>query len=147
MIKEFREFILRGNVLDLAIGIILGGAFGTIVNSLVNDILMPPIGMLLGGVDFSNLFIDLSGTGYPSLAAAQAAGAPTINYGLFINALISFLIIALAVFAIVKAYNSAMKRFEKKQEEAAPAGPTAEEKLNATLERLAAALEAQQTNK
>jgi len=147
MVKEFREFILRGNVLDLAIGIILGGAFGTIVNSLVNDILMPPIGMLLGGVDFSNLFIDLSGTGYPSLAAAQAAGAPTINYGLFINALISFLIIALAVFAIVKAYNSAMKRFEKKQEEAAPAGPTAEEKLNATLERLAAALEAQQTNK
>ncbi len=147
MVKEFREFILRGNVLDLAIGIILGGAFGTIVNSLVNDILMPPIGMLLGGVDFSNLFIDLSGTGYPSLAAAQAAGAPTINYGLFFNALISFLIIALAVFAIVKAYNSAMKRFEKKQEEAAPAGPTAEEKLNATLERLAAALEAQQTNK
>lgn len=145
MIKEFREFILRGNVLDLAVGIILGGAFGTIVNSLVNDILMPPIGMLLGGVDFSNLFIDLSGTGYPSLAAAQAAGAPTINYGLFINALISFLIIALAVFAIVKAYNTAMKRFEKKQEEAAPAGPTTEEKLNATLERLAAALEAQQT--
>lgn len=145
MVKEFREFILRGNVLDLAVGIILGGAFGTIVNSLVNDIIMPPIGMLLGGVDFSNLFIDLSGTGYPSLAAAQAAGAPTINYGLFINALISFLIIALAVFAIVKAYNTAMKRFEKKQEEAAPAGPTTEEKLNATLERLAAALEAQQT--
>ncbi len=147
MLKEFRDFIMRGNVLDLAIGIILGGAFGTIVNSLVNDIIMPPIGMLLGGVDFSNLFIDLSGKGFATLAEAQAAGAATINYGLFINALISFLIIALAVFMIVKAYNTALKRFEKKQEEAAPAGPTTEEKLNATLERLAAALEAQETRK
>ncbi len=147
MLKEFRDFIMRGNVLDLAIGIILGGAFGTIVNSLVNDIIMPPIGMLLGGVDFSNLFIDLSGKGFATLAEAQAAGAATINYGLFINALISFLIIALAVFMIVKAYNTALKRFEKKQEEAAPAGPTTEEKLNATLERLAAALEAQEARK
>lgn len=147
MLKEFRDFIMRGNVLDLAIGIILGGAFGTIVNSLVNDIIMPPVGMLLGGVDFSNLFIDLSGKGFATLAEAQAAGAATINYGLFINALISFLIIALAVFMIVKAYNTALKRFEKKQEEAAPAGPTTEEKLNATLERLAAALEAQEARK
>lgn len=143
MIKEFRDFIMRGNVLDLAVGIIIGGAFGTIVNSLVNDILMPPIGLLLGGVDFSNLFINLSSTPYDSLAAAQAAGAPTINYGLFVNNLISFLIIALAVFFVVKAYNTAMKRFEAKKEEPAPAGPTTEEKLNATLERLAAVLEAQ----
>jgi large conductance mechanosensitive channel len=134
---------MRGNVLDLAVGIILGAAFGTVVNSLVNDILMPPIGMLLGGVDFTDLFIDLSGQGFPSLAAAQAAGAPTINYGLFINNIISFVIIALAVFMIVKAYNTALRRFEKKQEEAAPAGPTTEEKLNATLERLADVLEAQ----
>lgn len=144
MIKEFREFIMRGNVLDLAVGIILGGAFGTIVSSLVNDILMPPIGLLLGGVDFSNLFIDLSGQGFASLAQAQAAGAPTINYGLFINAVISFVIIALAVFFVVKAYNTAMRAFEKeKAQEAAPAGPTTEEKLNATLERLADYLEAQ----
>lgn len=134
---------MRGNVLDLAIGIILGGAFGTIVNSLVNDIIMPPIGLLLGGVDFSNLFIDLSGEGFTSLAAAQAAGAPTINYGLFINAVISFLIIALAVFMIVKAYNTAMRSFEKEKAAEPPAGPTTEEKLNATLERLANYLESQ----
>ena len=105
MLQEFKEFIMRGNVLDMAIGIIIGIAFGAIVNSLVNDVLMPPIGLLLGGVDFSNLFINLSGTGYASLAEAKAAGAPVIAYGTFINAVINFLIIALVVFLLVKQVN------------------------------------------
>ncbi|PJF37875.1 MAG: large conductance mechanosensitive channel protein MscL, partial [Phototrophicales bacterium] len=93
MLKEFREFAMRGSVIDLAVGVIIGAAFGKIVSSLVNDILMPPIGLLLGNVDFSNLFIDLSGKGYATLAAAQEAGAPTINYGLFINNIIDFVIV------------------------------------------------------
>ena len=105
MIKEFKEFIARGNVLDLAIGIIIGAAFGRIVSSFVNDILMPPIGLLLGGADFSNLFVNLSGEEYASLAAARAAGAPVIAYGSFINALIDFLIVAFAIFLVVKAFN------------------------------------------
>lgn len=105
MWKEFRDFILRGNVLDLAVAVIIGAAFGKIVDSLVNDVLMPPLGLLLGKVDFSNLFIDLSGKGYPSLAAAQQAGAPTINYGLFINNVINFLIIAAAIFFIIRLFN------------------------------------------
>lgn len=105
MIKEFKEFIMRGNVLDLAIGIIIGAAFGSIVSSFVADILMPPIGLLLGGVDFSNLFWSLDGQEYASLAAAQEVGAPTINYGLFLNNVIDFLIVALAVFFVVKAVN------------------------------------------
>src|SRR5689334_15020806 len=96
MFQEFKTFIARGNVIDLAVGIIMGVAFTTIVNSLVNDIIMPPIGVLLGGVDFSNYFINLSSTHYDSLAAAKAAGAATINYGVFINAIINFLIIAFA---------------------------------------------------
>ncbi len=143
MIKEFQKFILRGNVLDLAVGIIIGAAFTAIVNSLVNDIIMPPIGYLLGGVDFSNLFIVLGGGTYPSLADAQAAGAATINYGLFINAIISFLIVALAVFFLVRSVNSLVDRMSKKEEEApaAPAGPTTEEKLVETLDRLTAVLE------
>lgn len=144
MIKEFQKFIMRGNVLDLAVGIIIGVAFGNIVNSLVNDIIMPPIGLILGGVDFSNFFILLKEgdpTGpYKALADAQAAGAVTINYGIFINLVINFLIVAFAVFMLVKAYNAMNERFQKK-EEAAPAGPTAEEKLTTAIEKLTAVME------
>lgn len=105
MLSEFKKFIARGNVIDLAVGIVIGAAFTSVVNSFVNDILMPPIGLLSGGVDFSNLFLDLSGDGYGSLADAAAAGAPTLNYGLFINSLISFLIVSFAIFLLVQAYN------------------------------------------
>lgn len=105
MLKDFKAFAMRGNVVDLAVGFILGGAFSTIVTSLVNDILMPPIGLALGGVDFSNLFLALDRGEYASLAAAREAGAATINYGLFINALISFIILALALFLLVRAMN------------------------------------------
>ena len=105
MLREFRDFIARGSVVDLAVGIVVGAAFGKIVNSFVEDILMPPLGLLLGKADFASLFIDLSGKGYGSLAAARAAGAPTLNYGLFLNTIISFLIIAWAVFLVVKAAN------------------------------------------
>ena len=105
MMKEFKEFIMRGNVLDLAIGIIIGAAFGKIVTSFVADILMPPIGLALGKVDFANLFINLSGKSYATLAEAKAAGAATINYGIFINAIIDFLIVAFVIFLIVKQAN------------------------------------------
>jgi len=105
MLKEFKEFVMRGNVLDLAIGIIIGVAFGKIVTSFVNDILMPPIGMLLGGVDFTDLFLPLDGQQYASLVVAQEAGAPTINYGLFINNILDFVIVALAIFFVIKAVN------------------------------------------
>lgn len=121
MWKEFKEFALRGNVIDLAVGIIIGAAFGRIVTSLVNDILMPPIGLLLGRVDFSNLFISLGGR-YASLAEAQAAGAPTINYGIFINTVLEFIIVALAVFILVRQVNRLSRR-----PEAAPAEPTTRE--------------------
>lgn len=141
MIKEFREFAMRGNVVDLAVGLILGVAFGAIVASLVDDIIMPPIGMLLGGVDFSNLFIDLSGQGYPSLAAAQEAGAPTINYGLFINTVIHFLIVAFAVFLLVRAINRLSRKQEVEEEAAPDPAVVTQEKLNATLERLTRVLE------
>lgn len=116
MLKEFRDFAMRGNVVDLAIGIIIGAAFTQIVNSLVNDIVMPPIGLLLGGVDFSDIFINLSGTDYPSLAAAKEAGAPVIAIGQFINYVINFLIIAFVIFIVVKQIN----RFNRP----APAAPT-----------------------
>src|SRR6201996_678129 len=105
IIKEFKEFAMRGNVLDMAVGIIIGAAFGKIVTSLVNDMLMPPLGLVLGKVDFSNLFIDLSGKHYDSLADAKTAGAATINYGIFINNIIDFLIVAFAVFLLVKQLN------------------------------------------
>jgi len=105
MIKEFKEFAMRGNVLDMAVGIIVGAAFGQIVTSFVQDILMPPIGRLLGHVDFSNLFVSLTGTQYDTLAAAKAAGAATINYGLFFNTVINFLIVAFAVFLLVRQVN------------------------------------------
>lgn len=112
MFKEFKEFAVRGNVLDLAIGVIIGAAFGKIVTSLVDDVIMPPLGMLLGPVDFSNRFVSLTGKHYDSLAQAKAAGAPTINYGLFFNAVITFLIVAFVVFLIVRAVNR-MRRGEE----------------------------------
>ena len=119
MVKEFKEFVLRGNVLDMAVGIIIGAAFGKIVSSLVSDVLMPPIGLLLGQVNFSNLFINLSNTAYPSLEAAKAAGAPTVNYGLFLNTVIDFAIVAAVIFILVKQVNSL-----KRQPAPAPAVPT-----------------------
>ncbi len=112
MWKEFKDFIARGNVVDLAVGFIIGLAFGKIVSSLVNDIIMPPIGLLLGKVDFNNLFINLSGKPYATLAAAKEAGAATINYGVFINTIIEFLIIAFVVFLLVKQINKLMKPAE-----------------------------------
>jgi large conductance mechanosensitive channel len=105
MLKEFKEFIMRGNVMDMAVGIVIGAAFGKIVTSFVNDILMPPIGRMLGNMDFSNLFINLSGREYATLAEAKKAGAATINYGLFLNSLIDFLIIALVIFLLVRQIN------------------------------------------
>ena len=126
MFKEFKEFAMRGNVVDMAVGIIIGGAFGTIVKSLVNDVIMPPIGLALGGVDFADLFLVLKQGSTPgpymALAEAQAAGAVTINYGLFFNAVISFLIVAFAVFQLVRTMNAL-----KREEEVAPAEPTEKE--------------------
>jgi len=103
--KEFKEFAMRGNVVDLAVGIIIGGAFGKIVTSLVNDIVMPPIGLLIGGVNFKDLFVDLSGKGYESIAAAKEAGAPIIAYGNFINTTLDFLIVALTIFLVIRYIN------------------------------------------
>ncbi len=131
MLKEFKEFAIKGNVVDMAVGIIIGAAFGTIVQSLVNDVIMPPIGLALGNVDFSNLFVVLKEGvppgPYAALADAQTAGAVTINYGLFINTVISFVIVAFAVFILVKNIN----RLKREQEEAPPAPPepSNEEKL------------------
>jgi large conductance mechanosensitive channel len=105
MLKEFKEFAMRGNVVDMAVGIIIGAAFGKIVSSLVNDIVMPPIGLLLGKVDFSNLYINLSGRDYGTLAEAKAAGAATVNYGLFFNTVIDFLIVAFAIFLVIRQVN------------------------------------------
>ena len=124
MLKEFKEFAMRGNVIDMAVGIIIGGAFGTIVKSLVSDVMMPPIGLLIGGVDFSDLFITLKDGAtagpYATLASAQAAGAVTIGYGLFMNAVISFMIVAFAVFLLIKGLS-------KLQKEAPSAEPTTKE--------------------
>ena len=105
MLSEFKQFAMKGNVIDLAVGFVVGAAFGKIVSSFTNDVLMPPIGLLLGKVDFSNLFINLSSKEYPTIAAAKAAGAPTLNYGMFLNTIIDFLIIAFAVFLLVKWVN------------------------------------------
>jgi large conductance mechanosensitive channel len=113
MLKEFREFALRGNVVDLAIGVIIGAAFGKIVSSFVNDILMPPLGLLLGSVDFSNLFLNLSSQHYATLAEAKQAGAPTLNYGVFINTLIDFLIVAFAIFLLIQQINRLTRRSKK----------------------------------
>jgi large conductance mechanosensitive channel len=105
MLKEFKEFAMRGNVLDMAVGIIIGAAFGRIITSLVSDILMPPIGLLLGKVDFASLFLNISGTSYPTLAAAKAAGAATINYGLFISTIIDFIFVAFVIFLMIRQVN------------------------------------------
>jgi large conductance mechanosensitive channel len=134
MLKEFKEFALRGNVLDLAIGVIIGAAFGRIVSSLVNDVIMPPIGLVLGQIDFSNLFIDLSGKPHDSLAAAKQAGAPVIAYGSFVNTVIDFLIVALVVFLVVRQVNKLFKKEEKKAE-AEPA-PSRSEALLAEIRDL-----------
>jgi large conductance mechanosensitive channel len=118
MFKEFREFAMHGNVLDMAVGIIIGIAFGAIVNSLVSDIIMPPIGLLLGRIDFSNLFVSLTGGSYATLTAARDAGAVTINYGLFVNTVINFIIVAFVLFIIVRSMNKLRRQDE------APAEPT-----------------------
>src|ERR1700757_2177935 len=110
VLKEFREFALRGNVVDLAVGVIIGAAFGKIVSSFVNDILMPPLGLLLGSVDFSNLFLNLSSQHYATVAEAKQAGAPTLNYGVFINTLIDFLIVAFAIFLLIQQINRLTRR-------------------------------------
>lgn len=117
VLKEFKQFALRGNVMDLAVGIIIGSAFGRIVSSFVGDILMPPIGLAMGNVDFSNLFVDLSGKGIQTLAAAQAAGVPTLNYGIFMNSVLNFLMVAFAIYLLVKQINRATA-------EPAPARPS-----------------------
>ena len=118
MLKEFQKFAIKGNVVDMAVGIIIGAAFGTVVKSLVSDVIMPPVGMLTGGVDFSDRFVDLSGGRWATLTEAQAAGAPTINYGLFVNNLLSFVIVAFATFLLVKAINRLRDMVED------PAAPT-----------------------
>ncbi len=120
MLKEFKEFAVRGNVIDLAVGIIIGGAFGKIVDSLVKDVIMPPVGMIMGKVDFASLFINLSGTRYESIAEAKKAGAPTLNYGLFISTIVDFLIMAFVVFLMVRQINRMRK-------EAPPAAPDTRE--------------------
>jgi large conductance mechanosensitive channel len=150
MLKEFQKFIMRGNVLDLAVGIIIGAAFTSIVNSLVNDVVMPIVGLITGGVDFSNIFVTLKDGAaaagpYATLAAAQEAGAVTVNLGVFINAVVNFLIVGLVIFLIVRSFNTAAERFQKKEAAAAaavpPPAPTAEEKLTAVIEKLTAVME------
>lgn len=120
MLREFKEFALRGSVLDLAVGVIIGAAFGKIVTSLVNDVIMPPIGLLLGKVNFSEFYINLSKTAYPSLTAARDAGAPVIAYGAFINEVINFLIVAFVLFLIIRQFNRVKRFTEKPQTLAAP---------------------------
>ncbi len=122
MLKEFKEFAMRGNVVDMAVGIVIGVAFGAIIKSLVADIIMPPIGLLLGGVDFSEIFINLSGGDFASLAAAKEAGAATINLGVFINTVLNFLIVAFAIFMVIRGMN----RFTKKEEAPEPEATTKE---------------------
>lgn len=121
--EEFKAFVMRGNVIDMAVGVIIGGAFGKIVASMVSDIIMPPIGLLLGKVDFSSLFINMSGKVYGSLAEAQAAGAPTLNYGLFLNNVINFLIVAFVIFIMIRQIN----KLQKPAKPGSPAAPTTKE--------------------
>ncbi len=120
MFKEFKEFAMRGNVLDMAVGIIIGAAFGKIVTSFVEDVMMPPLGLLIGKVDFSNLFFNLSAKSFETIAAAKAAGAPTLNYGVFLNQVINFMIVAFAVFLLVRGVN----RLKREEKPAAPAATT-----------------------
>jgi large conductance mechanosensitive channel len=134
VLKEFKEFAIKGNVIDMAVGVVIGGAFGKIVGSLVSDIIMPPIGLLLGKVDFTNLFLNLSGTPVASLAEAKAKGLATLNYGVFINTTFEFLIIAFAIFMVVKQINR-LKR-EAPAAPAAPPEPSNEEKLLAEIRDL-----------
>jgi large conductance mechanosensitive channel len=135
MLKEFKEFAMRGNVMDMAIGIIIGAAFGKIVTSLVNDVIMPPIGLLMGNVDFSNLFVNLTmGSSFGSVAEAEAAGAPIIKYGIFINTILDFVIVAFAIFLVIRGLNKL-----RRKEAAAPApppGPTPDQKLLAEIRDL-----------
>jgi large conductance mechanosensitive channel len=135
MWREFREFAMRGNVVDLAVGIILGAAFTTIVNSLVNDLIMPPLGLAIGGIDFSNFFVTLKGGSYPTLEAAKAAGAVTVNYGLFINAVIRFVIVAFAIFLLVKQINR-LRWQDAKEAPTASSMPAREEVLLAEIRDL-----------
>jgi large conductance mechanosensitive channel len=135
MWREFREFAMRGNVVDLAVGIIIGAAFTTIVNSLVNDLIMPPIGLLIGGIDFSSFFVTLKGGSYPTLEAAKAAGAVTMNYGLFVNAVIRFVIVAFAIFILVKQINR-LNTEPPAAEPAPPPGPPRQEVLLAEIRDL-----------
>ena len=123
MLKDFKDFAVKGNVIDLAVGVVIGGAFGKIVTSLVNDIIMPIIGLFIGKVDFANLFISLDGNKYPSLSAAQAIAAPTFNYGLFINAIIEFLIIAFSIFIVIMQ----IAKFNRKEEIVEVVSPTKKE--------------------
>jgi len=138
MWREFREFAMRGNVVDLAVGIILGAAFTTIVNSLVSDIIMPPIGLAIGGIDFSNLFVTLRGGSYPTVEAAKAAGAVTVNYGLFLNAVLRFVIVAFAVFLLVKQINR-LRWQEAAEATAPPPEPPRQELLLAEIRDLLSA--------
>jgi len=131
MLKEFRDFAMRGNVVDMAVGIIIGAAFGTIVKSLVSDVIMPPIGLLMGGVDFSNIFITLKGGSFDSLKAAQDAGAVTVNIGSFANTVISFVIVAFCVFLLIKAMNTINRK-----EEEAPAEPPEPPREQVLLEEI-----------
>ena len=131
IVEEFKAFAMKGNVVDMAVGVIIGGAFGKIVSSLVNDVLMPPIGKMMGGVDFKNLYINMSGGVYDSLEAAKAAGAATINYGVFLNNIIDFVIVALTIFMIIKGMNSLQKK-----EAAKPSAPPAPPRQEALLEEI-----------
>jgi large conductance mechanosensitive channel len=123
MLKDFKAFVLRGNVLDLAVAVIVGASFGKIITSLVNDIIMPPLGLLLGKVDFSSLFVSLTGAPFASLAEAQAAGAPTLNYGVFVKTLVDFLIVALVVFLLIRI----VTRAQKARPTETPPAPTTKE--------------------
>lgn len=134
--KEFKEFAVKGNAVSLAVGIIIGGAFNGIVQSLVNDIVMPPIGYATGGVDFSNLFVALDSVAYESLAAAEAAGASTINYGRFVNALVNFLIVAWILFFVVRGMNRLIERQEQAPPEDKPTPPPPQERLLAEIRDL-----------
>ena len=129
MLKEFKDFAMRGNVMDMAVGIVIGAAFGKIVTSLVTDIIMPPIGLLMGNVDFSNLFVNLTmGSTFASVAEAEAAGAPIIKYGIFINTILDFVIVAFAIFLVIRGLNK-LKRKQEGAPPPPPPGPTPEQKL------------------